>query len=86
MATMTISLPDAMKDWIEAQAATGRFGNISDVVLDLIRREQIRSEKIAAMNRMVEEGLASGISDLTVEEVLEEARRKALARASGASV
>ncbi len=86
MATMTISLPDAMKDWVEAQAATGRFGNSSDVVLDLIRREQIRSEKIAAMNRMVEEGLASGISDRTVEEVLEEARRKALARASGASV
>jgi len=86
MATITISLPDAMKEWVEAQAATGRFGNISDVVLDLIRREQIRSEKIAAMNRMVEEGLASGISDRTVEDVLEEARRKALARASGASV
>lgn len=86
MATITISLPDAMKEWVEAQAATGRFGNSNEVVLDLIRREQVRSEKIAAMNRMVEEGLASGISDRTVEEVLEEARRTALARASGVSV
>ncbi len=86
MATITISLPDAMKDWVEAQAATGRFASSNDLVLELIRREQVRSEKIAAMNRMVEEGLASGISDRTLEEILEEARRKALARASGASV
>lgn len=80
MATMNISLPDAMKDWVEAQAATGRFGNSSDVVRDLIRREQVRVDKIANMQRMVDEALASGVSDLTAEDVFAEARRRFLAR------
>lgn len=80
MATMNISLPDQMKDWVEAQTATGRYGNSSDVVRDLIRREQVRAEKIANMDRLVEEGLASGISTQTVEEIFAEARFEALAR------
>lgn len=80
MATMNISLPDQMKDWVEAQAATGRYGNSSDVVRDLIRREQIRAEKIANMDRLVAEGLASGISTQTAEEIFAEARSEALAR------
>lgn len=82
MATMNISLPDAMKQWVEAQTETGRFGNSSDVVRDLIRRAQIRAEKIENMNRLIEEGLASGISDRTAEEIIDEARREAIARAA----
>ncbi|WP_353847599.1 type II toxin-antitoxin system ParD family antitoxin [Sphingomonas sp.] len=77
MATMNISLPDAMKEWVEAQAQTGRYANSSDVVRDLIRREQVRAEKIAAMQKMVDEARASGISTLTPEELLAEARRRA---------
>lgn len=80
MATMTISLPDAMKDWVEAQAATGRFGNSNDVVLDLIRREQVRVDKITNMQRMVDEALEGDVSDLTAEDVFAEARRRVLAR------
>lgn len=30
MATMTISLPDPMKQWVEAQAETGRYSNVSE--------------------------------------------------------
>ena len=80
MATMNISLPAALKDWIEAQPEDGRYCNSSDVVRDLIRREQVRLEKIENMDRMVEEGLASGISTMTVQEIFAEARREAVAR------
>ncbi len=55
MATMNISLPDQMKAWVEEQARSGRYGNSSDVVRDLIRREQVRAEKIANMQRLVDE-------------------------------
>ena len=82
MATMNISLPDAMKKWVESQADTGRYGNSSDVVRDLIRRAQIREEKIANMNRLVEEGLASGISSRTAEEIIADARNRFLQRTS----
>ena len=77
MATMNISLPDPMKSWVEAQTETGRYGNVSDFVRDLIRREQERRDKIANMQRLVEEGLASGISDETMEDIRARARLRA---------
>ena len=76
MATMNISLPDQMKAWVEAQAADGRYSNSSDYVRDLIRQDQVRREKIAAMDEMIAEGLASGISERTVEEIWQDALRK----------
>ncbi|WP_372730775.1 type II toxin-antitoxin system ParD family antitoxin [Novosphingobium sp.] len=69
MATMNISLPDPMKQWVEAQAETGRYSNVSDYVRDLIRREQERGDKIAHMQRLVDEARASGISDLTMDDI-----------------
>lgn len=60
MATMNVSLPDPMKEWVEAQAATGRYANASDYVRDLIRRDQERAAKIASMQSLMDEGLASG--------------------------
>ena len=69
MATMNISLPDTMKDWVEAQTEDGRYGNSSDVVRDLIRREQVRTEKIANMQRLVDEARASGISTDTIDDI-----------------
>ena len=55
MATMNISLPDPMKQWVEAQAETGRYSNASDYVRDLIRRDQVRQDKIARMHSLVDE-------------------------------
>lgn len=60
MATMNVSLPDPMKDWVEAQASTGRFSNASDYVRDLIRRDQERADKIAQMQGLITEGIESG--------------------------
>lgn len=60
MATMNVSLPDQLKAWVEAQAETGRYSNASDYVRDLIRRDQERAGKIAAMQKLIDEGLTSG--------------------------
>lgn len=84
MATMNISLPDQMKAWVEAQTADGRYSNTSDYVRDLIRREQIKAEKIAHMQKLIDEAYASGISDLTVDEIFAEARAGAIARTRAA--
>ncbi|ANC52265.1 MAG: antitoxin ParD1/3/4 [Brevundimonas sp.] len=79
MATMNISLPDPMKAWVEEQAKSGRYANTSDVVRDLIRREQVKAEKIANMQRLIDEAYASGISDQTPREIFEEVRAEYLA-------
>ncbi|TIX90383.1 type II toxin-antitoxin system ParD family antitoxin [Rhizobium sp. P44RR-XXIV] len=69
MATMNVSLPDPMKDWVEAQARTGRYSNASDYVRDLIRRDQARSDKVAAMQRFVDDGLNSGAGSRSKDEL-----------------
>jgi antitoxin ParD1/3/4 len=79
MATMNVSLPAPMKDWVEAQARTGRYSNASDYVRDLIRRDQERADKIAELQHLIAEGMASGISDRPIEEVLRVAREQAQA-------
>jgi antitoxin ParD1/3/4 len=69
MATMNISLPDAMKGWVEAQSESGKYSNSSDYIRDLIRREQLREEKIARMQALVDEARAGGVSNRTIDEI-----------------
>jgi antitoxin ParD1/3/4 len=77
MATMNVSLPDAMKDWVEGRTQTGRYSNASDYVRDLIRRDQEREGKIAALQKMIEEGEESGVSPRSAEKIRASARRRA---------
>ena len=77
MGTMNISLPDPMKSWVEDQAKSGRYANSSDYVRDLIRKDQERGDKIAAMQRVIDEGLASGISEQSKDQLFAEAVRRA---------
>ncbi|WP_366941781.1 type II toxin-antitoxin system ParD family antitoxin [Asticcacaulis sp.] len=68
MATMNISLPEQMKSWAESQAETGRYANISDYVRDLIRRDQERAEKIAALQMKIDEGMAGETKQSSLSE------------------
>jgi len=73
MATMNISLPDQMKEWVEAQAETGRYSNASDYVRDLIRRDQEREAWHAELQAAVDVGVASGIGTRSMDELEQEA-------------
>lgn len=77
MATMNVSLPEPLKAWAESRAKTGRYANASDYVRDLIRRDIERSSKIEALQAMITKGLASGVSDRSLDEILAEARKRA---------
>jgi len=79
MATMNISLPERMKAWAESQAEGGKYSNTSDYVRDLIRRDQERAEKIAAVQVKIDEGMASGISPYSVSEIFDRARAEKIA-------
>lgn len=60
MATMNVSLPEPMKAWVERQTEDGRYGNASDYVRDLIRKDQQRKAAIEALQTAITEGLQSG--------------------------
>ncbi|WP_150525947.1 type II toxin-antitoxin system ParD family antitoxin [Roseibium sediminis] len=60
MATMNVSLPAPMKDWVEEQLADGRFSNTSDYVRHLIRKDQERVAALSAVQAAVSDGIVSG--------------------------
>lgn len=76
MATMNVSLPDPMKEWVEQQAKGGCYSNASDYVRDLIRRDQARAHKIAQMQKHVSEGLKSGQGEHSMDALRDAAREQ----------
>ncbi|WP_022728629.1 MULTISPECIES: type II toxin-antitoxin system ParD family antitoxin [Fodinicurvata] len=77
MATMNISLPEQMKAWVESQSKSGRYGNASDYVRDLIRRDQDRQARLAELQQLIDEGVNSGVSSNSLDDLLAQARRQA---------
>ncbi len=77
MATMNISLPDAMKAWVEERVASGQYANASDVMRDLVRKEQERARQFDDLGRMARDALDSGRVHMTREELMDRMRQKA---------
>jgi antitoxin ParD1/3/4 len=74
MMTMNVSLPRPMRDWVEAQAKTGRYSSASDYVRDVIRHDQERASKMAELQMLITQGIESGVSPHTVDDLLRIAR------------
>lgn len=77
MAGVTITLPEDLSDWAEAQAAAENRESVTAYVRDLLERERVKQQKIAAMQEKVDEGLASGFSDKSLDQIWAEARKRA---------
>jgi antitoxin ParD1/3/4 len=65
MASMNISVPDAMREWVQRRIESGDYASVSDYVRDLIRRDQnTRARRLSVddIRRTIQEGRASGES------------------------
>ncbi|TKT81401.1 type II toxin-antitoxin system ParD family antitoxin [Aquamicrobium sp. LC103] len=80
MATVTVSVPDQIKEWIDAQVREGQFSSSGDYISELVRRDRDHDERLAELRRIVAEGLESGISTMTFEERIAEGNRIARER------
>jgi len=76
MATMNISVPDPMKDWVQSQVNTGAYANTSDYVRDLIRQDQENRSKLKALQNAITAGIESGVSDISFDQVINQARKE----------
>ncbi len=56
---MSFALPESMRDYIDKRVAAGSYGNTSEYIRDLVRRDQ-ESEARKRLRDLIEEGLASG--------------------------
>jgi antitoxin ParD1/3/4 len=57
MATVTISLPDSLKAFVEGQLANGGYGNVSEYFRSLLREAQSKEQE-SRLEAMLLEGLA----------------------------
>ncbi len=80
MAKITISMPDAMSEYVSARVESGQYGNVSEYFRDLVRREQQRKQAEHELRQMLEDAEASGESALTPEEIWLAAEKRYLAR------
>ena len=71
MTRKTITISDAMDEWVKTQIGTGRYGNDSEYFRDLIRHDQERQEKLTNLRAAIEVGRNSGVSDRTMDEILQ---------------
>ena len=73
MAQMNISLPDGLKKWAEMRVAEGRYSSTSDLVRDLLRKDQDSApDETAWLQAMIDEGMASETLDMEPEDVIEQ--------------
>lgn len=59
MTTVTISLPESLKTFIEEQLATKGYGNVSEYFRTLLREAQAKEDD-AKLEALLIEGLTSG--------------------------
>lgn len=71
MASMTVSLSDPVKEWVEECIKNGRYATASAYVSDLIRRD--RAQRDGLIEALVE-GERSGTSHRTVEDIIAAAK------------
>ncbi|KAF3978215.1 MAG: type II toxin-antitoxin system ParD family antitoxin [Methylococcales symbiont of Iophon sp. n. MRB-2018] len=76
MATMNISVPDPMKDWVQSQVNTGAYANTSDYVRDLIRQDQEHRSKLNALQNAITTGIESGVSNKSFDQIINQARNE----------
>lgn len=60
MQRKTITLTEQQDDWVKGQVESGHFGNDSEYIRDLIRRDQQAKERLTTLRQALLEGESSG--------------------------
>ena len=73
MSQLNVSIPPALKSWIDHRVSEGRYSSASDYVRDLVRRDQeSEPDDVEWVKAMLAEGMASGVIEKDAREVLRE--------------
>ena len=67
MATLNISLPDAMRDFVEQEVSSGHYSSASEYLRQLIREDQKRRAR-ERLDAIIAEGLDSPTAPMTPQD------------------
>ncbi len=73
MAQLNVTIPPALRSWVDHRVAEGRYTSASDLVRDLLRKDQdAAADETEWLRGLISEGLASGRLNRRPEDVLRE--------------
>lgn len=71
MSQLNVSIPPALRSWVDHRVAEGRYSSASDLVRDLLRRDQeAAADETEWLRGLVAEGLASGVLEDDPKDIL----------------
>lgn len=73
---MSFALPESMREYIDTRVRDGNYGNTSEYLRELIRRDQ-EHQAAARLRALIAEGLDSGPARLVTDDVIAELRDRA---------
>ena len=73
---MSFALPESMRSYIDERVRGGEYGNTSEYLRDLIRRDQ-QAEEARRFRMLIVDGLESGEGRPLTSEVVDELRARA---------
>jgi antitoxin ParD1/3/4 len=80
--TMSFALPEETRAYIDERVRAGHYGNTSEYLRELIRRDQVEQAK-ERLRGLIEEGLRSGPARAYTSKVAADLKRRALVRKAG---
>lgn len=76
MLRKTITVTEQQDSWIKSQIKSGQYGNDSEYMRDLVRKDQEYKQKLATLRHALQEGEDSGVSTLSMNDILLKAKKK----------
>ncbi|MCH2088050.1 MULTISPECIES: type II toxin-antitoxin system ParD family antitoxin [unclassified Pseudoalteromonas] len=70
MVKKSITVTAQQEKWMQAQLASGNYASDSELLRDLIRKEQMRASEIEAIRMKLIEAEKSGLSDKSPNQML----------------
>lgn len=62
MAQLNVTIPPALRSWVDHRVAEGRYTSASDLVRDLLRKDMDSApDDVEYVRGLIAEGLASGV-------------------------
>lgn len=74
---MSFALPEALRSYVDQRVRSGAYGNTSEYLRELIRKDQEDQAK-KQLRELIKEGLESGKGRLVTRKVAAELKERAL--------
>jgi len=75
--TMSFALPEPMREYVDRRVRSGEYGNTSEYIRELIRRDQEEQAK-KRLRELIQVGIESGTGRELTSKVAAELRKRAL--------